>query len=76
MSRRVRLEGISLAGKNKVRENGELWDVVEIRNNVSCLGGGTGYLLKSIVKPNYVRWVKTTGDEDFRVFNEKSGEIK
>lgn len=62
----VRLEGISLKGKNKVREHGELWLVLQTRTNVVCLNGGTGYYLEAIGDKS-TRWVAVKNDTDFKI---------
>jgi hypothetical protein len=72
---RVRLEGISLKGKNRVREHGSIWNVLEINPSVECLGGKMGFRIESLgetfklrttrTKDN--RWVALAGDENFKV---------
>lgn len=72
---KVRLEGISLKGKNKVREHGEIWSVVEINPAAPVLGGKIGYLIESLAETLKIgsqrvrdkRWVALVGDEDFKI---------
>ena len=55
-ARMVRLVGISRHGKNRIRENGELWVVAEIRDG--CV------LLDSVTTEDW-RWVSIVGDQNF-----------
>lgn len=73
---RVRLEGITLKGKNKVRQHGEIWNILETRTRVECLGGKIGFLVESLCNTFRVgngkfnkdkRWVAIQGDVDFKV---------
>jgi len=53
----VRLQGISGKGRNRVREHGEVWKVLEVDKD--CL------LVQSLRNSNYVRWVEKAGDFHF-----------
>jgi hypothetical protein len=72
---KVILEGITLKGKNKIRQHGSTWTVLEIRTRVECLGGKIGYYLESLAdtlklgkeKQKDRRWVAVQDDEDFKV---------
>jgi hypothetical protein len=72
---RVRLEGITLRGKNKVRQHGAIWNVLEINPRVECLGGKMGYYIESLADTDKTpsgreksrRWVALPNDEDFKV---------
>jgi len=53
----VRLQGISLKGKNRIREHGEIWDIIQ--QDKDCL------LIQSQINYNYVRWIKEKNDPHF-----------
>ena len=67
----IRLEGISRKGKNRVREHGELWNVIQIGK----FGGQPAYLLESLANTLKMgserikdgRWVLMSGDPDFKI---------
>lgn len=67
----VRLEGKTLKGKNRVREHGELWDVLYIKPYKGKLAyyceslGNTFKLGETRVKDS--RWVECDDDPDFKV---------
>ena len=63
----ITLQGKTLKGKNKVRENGRAWRIVRIEDNVSCLKNGRGILLRPIKKPRNIRWIKVIDDPDFTI---------
>ena len=68
---RVRLEGKSLKGKNRVREHGELWDVLYVKP----FKGKLSYYCQSLAdtfklgntKVKDARWVECDNDPDFKV---------
>lgn len=63
------VKGISMKGKNRVREHGDRWVVIATWPHVKCLRDQPGFLLKS-VKTGWFRWVAKDGDTDFEVVNE------
>lgn len=66
---KVRVEGISLRGKNRVREHGEIWTVTKDVNGdllVRCECSHT----RSSTEPwlrCWLRWIFKATDHDFRV---------
>ena len=58
----VKLQGRSRHGKNRVREQGDIWVVIEPMNN-----GKAGMLLQSHNIPREKRWVHPHLDNDFIV---------
>lgn len=75
----VRLEGISLKGKNRVREHGELWNVLMVKPYKGKLAyyceslGNTFKLGNKRVKDT--RWVEMESDPDFKVTKVKELEF-
>lgn len=65
LTARVTLEGISQHGKNRTREHGTDWELLEKREGVSALGGKTGLLLRA--PDGDIRWVAEEDDRHFVV---------
>lgn len=61
----VTLEGISQHGKNRVREHGPDWELLERREEVPALGGKSGLLLRA--PDGDVRWVAEEADKHFEI---------
>jgi hypothetical protein len=61
----MKLKGISLKGKNRIREHGDTWDVVEDSNNVPCLNNRPGFLIKS--PDGDLRWIAKQDDDNFEI---------
>lgn len=73
--RKFKLTGKSLKGKNRVRENGETWELVEKRQKVLfSTEDGPWLLLSSIANPSHSRWVHEHHDTDFVVLEETTDE--
>lgn len=71
---RVTLKGTSQHGKNRVREHGSDWELIELRRSVPALDGGGGAFLKS-PRTGDLRWVKLENDPNFEVTGLPEGEI-
>jgi len=65
MNNVVRLRGLTLYGKNKIREHGSFWHVVRRDPHVQALAGAPGLLLRA--DDGDERWVKLTNDPHFLV---------
>lgn len=63
---RIVLIGKTRRGKNKIREHGEYWDVVDRWDCVQCLDNKPGILVVSIQDQD-VRWVAVENDSHFDV---------
>lgn len=59
-SMQVKLKGKSLKGKNRIREHGEIWDVLVIDREM---------LLESLDKKDK-RWVEQEDDKDFEIISQ------
>ena len=57
VGKKLKLSGKSRHGKNRVREQGELWEVIGEREDMS--------LLQSLDGNNHIRWVSLRNDKDF-----------
>lgn len=67
---KLRLEGKTKHGKNRVREQGSWWVVLQTAAMISCDRGGPGpfALLKAESgHPDGLRWISMTADKDFTV---------
>jgi|TARA_B100001175_G_scaffold259311_1_gene228001 hypothetical protein len=64
---KVKLVGKSRHGKNRVREQGELWEVVGESDTVNFRTSAPGpfVMLRSLSSPIQVRWVSMQKDPDF-----------
>lgn len=64
----VRLTGKSLKGKNRVREHGSLWKVLDCSRQVQCLNLRAGILVCPVTTLDSAsRWIEVDGDRDFEV---------
>lgn len=61
------LRGKTLKGKNRIREHGTHWEIVDIANGVSCLNGSPGFLIQTL---DDLRWIKQENDQDFVIVKE------
>jgi len=62
------LEGITRHGKNRVREQGAEWRVIQIAVGVQFSAErGPWFLLQSVKSPQHMRWVHDNHDEHFRI---------
>lgn len=64
-TRRVILKGISQHGKNRVREHGSDWEVIELHDKVPALGDVRGAFLKA--PDGDLRWVRLHDDPHFEM---------
>lgn len=62
----MKVEGITLKGKNRVREHGSEWLVMDRRESVQALSNRPGLWLVA-VNDGYGRWVEATNDPDFKM---------
>lgn len=53
------VSGISLKGKNRIREHGDVWDILKSESQK--------ILIQSKKNPNVVRWVERMNDSDMRI---------
>ena len=60
---KIKLRGKSVHGKNRVRENGGTWSILD---DVSMTRPGS-LLIQSDKDPNKIRWVMAKDDPDFDV---------
>ena len=61
----VTLVGKSRHGKNRIKEHGDRWTILQIKNNVACCNGGKGFMLGN--NDGDVRWVADKDDPDFEI---------
>ena len=65
---KVKLTGITRHGKNRVREQGETWEVIRINPTVSFKTKAPGpFMLLQAVEGISMRWVSTVNDDNFSV---------
>ena len=65
---KVKLTGITRHGKNRVREQGETWEVIRINPTVSFKTKAPGpFMLLQAAEGINMRWVSTTNDDNFSV---------
>jgi len=68
LGKKVKLVGKSRHGKNRVREQGELWQVVNEKSNINFRTNAPGpFLLIQSESSDNIRWVSIHGDPDFVV---------
>tara|TARA_R100000951_G_C2604831_1_gene169293 strand:- start:195 stop:431 length:237 start_codon:yes stop_codon:yes gene_type:complete len=64
----IRLKGITRHGKNRVREQGEFWEVIRINPTVSFKTKAPGpFMLLQAAESINMRWVSTVNDDNFSV---------
>jgi len=59
------LEGKTLKGKNRIKEHGTIWLVVDVRR-VQCFNNDYGALIVS-VQTEHARWIRAENDADFNI---------
>ena len=65
---KVKLTGITRHGKNRVREQGEFWEVIRINPTVSFKTKAPGpFMLLQAAESINMRWVSTVNDDNFSV---------
>ncbi len=65
---KVRLTGITRHGKNRVREQGEVWEVIRMSPTVAFKTSAPGpFMLLQATKSINMRWVSTVNDDNFSV---------
>ena len=65
---RVKLTGTTRHGKNRVREQGETWEVIRINPTVSFKTKAPGpFMLLQAAEGINMRWVSTINDDNFSV---------
>ena len=65
---KVKLTGITRHGKNRVREQGEVWEVIRMNPAVSFKTKAPGpFMLLQATKSINMRWVSTVNDDNFSV---------
>ena len=65
---KVKLTGITQHGKNRVREQGETWEIIRLNPTVgfNTKAPGPFMLLQATTSIN-MRWVSTVNDDNFSV---------
>ena len=63
----VKLKGKSRKGKNRIREHGDTWTILERRENVRCCIG-PALLIKSADGKD-LRWISERNDRDFDIMH-------
>ena len=69
MMKSVRLKGVSTKGKNVVRNHGEDWAVIGIRDSLPRFGQGPFALVES-KKDKDMRWIHLTSEPNFIIIEE------
>jgi hypothetical protein len=65
---KVKLTGITRHGKNRVREQGEVWEVIRINPTVSFKTKAPGpFMLLQAAEGINMRWVSIINDDNFSV---------
>jgi hypothetical protein len=65
---KVRLTGITRHGKNRVREQGDVWEVIRMNPTVSFKTSAPGpFMLLQATTTINMRWVSTVNDDNFLV---------
>ena len=68
LGKKVKLAGITRHGKNRVREQGEVWEVIRMNPTVSFKTKAPGpFMLLQAAEGINMRWVSTTNDDNFSV---------
>jgi hypothetical protein len=68
VSNKVKLTGITGHGKNRVREQGEVWEVIRLNPTVGFKTKAPGpFMLLQSTKGIHMRWVSTVNDDNFSV---------
>ena len=65
---KVKLTGTTRHGKNRVREQGETWEVIRVSPKVGFKTKAPGpFMLLQATKSINMRWVSTVNDDNFSV---------
>ena len=65
---KVKLTGITQHGKNRVREQSDVWEVIRMSPTVSFKTSASGpFMLLQATKGIHMRWVSTVNDDNFSV---------
>jgi hypothetical protein len=65
---KVKLTGITRHGKNRVREQGETWEVIRMSHKVGFKTSAPGpFVLLQATESINMRWVSTVNDDNFSV---------
>ena len=68
LGKKVKLAGITRHGKNRVREQGEVWEVIRMNPAVSFKTKAPGpFMLLQAAEGINMRWVSTINDDNFTV---------
>ena len=68
VGKKVRLTGITRHGKNRVREQGDVWEVIRINPSVSFKTNAPGpFMLLQATTTINMRWVSIVNDDNFTV---------
>ena len=70
---KIKLKGITQHGKNRVREQGETWEVIRLSPTVGFKTKAPGpFMLLQATESINMRWVSTVNDDNFlaEVINE------
>ena len=65
---KVKLTGTTRHGKNRVREQGEVWEVIRMNPTVGFKTKAPGpFMLLQATESINMRWVSTVNDDNFSV---------
>ena len=68
VGKKVRLTGITRHGKNRVREQGDIWEVNRLSPTVAFKTSAPGpFMLLQATTTINMRWVSTINDDNFLV---------
>ena len=68
VGKKVKLTGITRHGKNRVREQGEVWEVIRMNPTVGFKTKAPGpFMLLQATEGIHMRWVSTISDDNFSV---------
>jgi len=68
VGKKVKLTGITQHGKNRVREQGEIWEVTRLSPTVAFKTRAPGpFMLLQATTTINMRWVSTVNDDNFLV---------
>lgn len=63
MAEQVTLTSKTLKGRNRIREHGSQWRIIEV-GNPQCFDGAEGLFIEA-VEGNHRRWIRMHDDPDF-----------
>lgn len=61
----IKVRGLSQKGKNRIREHGNVWTIIQISETVRFSSDIGPWLLLRSLNGNSIRWMKETNDKDF-----------